>query len=77
MHELLYNYRFHRCLHDEKRGKNIPSQKDDAIEAIEPKKQHDILGGRKVRGCRETIHTTAFYPSQGIYFQSKITLGIY
>ena len=32
--------------------KTIPSRKDDAIEAIEPKKQHDILGGRKVRGWK-------------------------
>ena len=62
MHELLYNYRFHRCLHDEKRGKNIPSQKDDAIEAIEPKKQRDILGGRKVRGWKPFIQPHSILP---------------
>ena len=62
MHELLYNYRFHRCLHDEKRVKNIPSQKDDAIEPIEPKKQHDILGGRKVRGWKPFIQPHSILP---------------
>ena len=43
-------------------AKTYLPKKDDAIEAIEPKKQHDILGGRKVRGWKPFIEPHSILP---------------